>query len=192
MTIFTKSIFLIAFMFCFYGKAIAFYCGNTLVTEGNSTAEVSLKCGAPTWIEQHEDIMIDDIDPYNKRRKTIITEEWTYNFGKNSWLYLLRFKNGILKVIETRGYGYEQDEAFDRCDNGRNISVGETTAEVTMKCGEPFHRSYREDAIRTTSGFNSDQITYKAIKDWTYDFRPNGWIYFLRFENGILVNIETK
>ncbi|MEE9523526.1 MAG: DUF2845 domain-containing protein, partial [Thermodesulfovibrionales bacterium] len=86
MKIFVKSIFLVTFMFCLYNKAMAFYCGNNLVSEGNTTAEVIQKCGAPMWKERHEEIFIEGLDSDKERRKTIIIEEWTYNFGKDRWI----------------------------------------------------------------------------------------------------------
>ena len=35
-----------------------------------------------------------------------IVEDWTYNFGPNRFVYRLRFSQGVLLEISTRGYGY--------------------------------------------------------------------------------------
>ena len=81
--------------------AFAFFCGNKLVSEGDTTAEVYLKCGEPFWKEEHIEKELS-----GGRKVYIVIEEWTYNFGPHKWLYHLRFENGVLKKIETLGYGY--------------------------------------------------------------------------------------
>jgi hypothetical protein len=88
------------------GHAYSFYCGNELVTEGDISAEVYLKCGDPLWREKHIEETVDLAHHGSARTIYIEVEEWLYNFGQFSWMYYLRFENGKLVNIETRGYGY--------------------------------------------------------------------------------------
>ncbi len=37
---------------------------------------------------------------------TELVEEWTYNFGPHSFMYRLRFADGVLRSITTLNYGY--------------------------------------------------------------------------------------
>jgi len=183
---------LILFLFTMYSQGAAFYCGSELVSNGDTKAEVLRKCGEPFWKEQHEVILVEGKSSDKESRVSVIIDEWSYNFSESSWVYRLRFSNGKLEDIETRGYGYPKRGAVDPCGDGRNISLGDITAEVVLKCGEPFHKEYREDEIRQKVERNIERRISIIIEEWTYDFRPKGWMYLLRFENGKLVNIETR
>ena len=65
----------------------------------------------PTAIDQrYEDEIVDTfVDPVTKQAVphtvSVFVEEWTYNFGPHSLLYLLLFKENRLVKIDTRGYG---------------------------------------------------------------------------------------
>lgn len=86
--------------------AYPFYCGNELVSEGDTSAEVFLKCGEPLWRDKHIEETVDIIPGGATRKVYIVVEEWLYNFGPSKWMYYLRFENGRLVGIETKGYGY--------------------------------------------------------------------------------------
>ena len=89
--------------FC-VSRSYAFYCGNELVSKGDTTAEVFLKCGEPFWKERHL-----EKERSGGRKVYIVIEDWIYNFGPSKWLYFLRFENGELIEIDTRGYGYRTE-----------------------------------------------------------------------------------
>ena len=84
--------------------ALSFYCGNYLVSEGDTMAEVLLKCGEPFFKDQHVEKERED-----DRTVYVVVDEWIYNFGPQDWLYSLTFRNGTLKKIRTLGYGYQKD-----------------------------------------------------------------------------------
>ena len=65
------------------------------------------------------------------------------------------------------------------------ISVGDRTAEVLQKCGEPVAR----DSLGYKRSVNRRE-EYQ-VEEWTYG--PNGGMYqFLRFEGNRLVQITSK
>jgi len=88
-----------------------------------------------------------------------------------------------------------------RCQN-RLVHIGDTTAEVLEKCGDPVWKGGWEEAPnRTISRFyDYKRDRYKApestrgplrIDVWTYDFGSNRFVRYLHFENDILIRIET-
>ena len=75
-------------------------CGDRLVATGALAAEVIGVCGEPVdrrWRRLHW--------PRGEVRHEI--EEWTYNFGPDRLLRVLRFRDGILADIEEAGYGFD-------------------------------------------------------------------------------------
>lgn len=95
--------------------AVAFYCGNNLVTEGESLYEVKTKCGHPDDIQQWTEAEAITIKTLVSRKplKYVSTEQiqehhfedWIYNFGPHKFIHQLRFKNGQLIKISNKGYG---------------------------------------------------------------------------------------
>jgi hypothetical protein len=70
-------------------------CGNSLVTLGDTRADVFLKCGEPTFKEMRS-------EPH--RRAVVVVEEWTYNFGPGRFLRILTFRNSVLSSIKAGAY----------------------------------------------------------------------------------------
>jgi hypothetical protein len=86
--------------------AVAFQCGDRIVSTGDTKAEVIMKCGEPTLKDSREESIIEKIDANTKQKKTITIDEWTYNLGPDSFIRILRFENGKLVDIQTGNYGY--------------------------------------------------------------------------------------
>jgi hypothetical protein len=77
------------------------------------------------------------------------------------------------------------------------ISVGTTRGEVTAKCGEPT-------GVERTVGYTGSSISTGGqpslvngasvevqIEVWTYNFGPQRLMQRIRFEDGIVVRIES-
>jgi len=186
------SILIIVFTILWSLPSYAFYCGNKLVSEGDSAAEILLKCGEPTRKEVHHEKIIYGKHSDSEHRVTVNVEQWIYNFGPLKWLYSLTLRNGKLVSIDTLGYGYRESDAGSTCDKGRALHVGDTIAEVVQKCGEPLYKDIREDEVRQAIGTDTEHRVTVVIEEWTYNFGSLAWIYLLRFENGKLVDIETR
>lgn len=74
-----------------------------------------------------------------------------------------------------------------RCpETDRIIHDGDTFAEVLSICGEPQFRNESAVVLRRINQFESVAI---PVEEWTYDFGPNKFIQFLRFEGGRLRRI---
>lgn len=70
------------------------------------------------------------------------------------------------------------------------VSIGDSKVEVGAKCGEPMLRSQHNEWVEEMDGASKRRIT-KSIDDWTFNFGPTDFIYFLRFENGKLADLRS-
>jgi hypothetical protein len=100
-----KNIFAISFVvlliLSFNSNALAFYCGNDIVSRWDKAASVQNKCGNPYNIASG----IDNSKGYPEN-----IYNWFYNCGEGDFIYLLIINNGIVVKIETvsRGTGKGQ------------------------------------------------------------------------------------
>jgi hypothetical protein len=103
--------------------AHALRCGGKLVLEGMLEIEVVEHCGEPTAVRERgfvvrsytpfELLRLRDAEgvrfgPGNFYQHLLVTE-FIYNFGPSRLMRKLRFEGGLLKDIETLGYGYHED-----------------------------------------------------------------------------------
>jgi hypothetical protein len=115
---------------CFAGLLVAampaqaLRCGQDLVPDRASFSEVRRICGPPSdtqqWIEYRSVGVYPspysqrNVNPKNHAAPTYITpiivpvsiEEWTYNFGPNRFMRVLRFEGGRLRKISNLERGY--------------------------------------------------------------------------------------
>src|SRR3569832_1886071 len=68
-------------------------CGSRLVSEGDTKAEVFIKCGKPAWRDNWIDQVTGRGGPL-EQRVTTEHERWVYNFGPNAFLRFLLFGGG--------------------------------------------------------------------------------------------------
>lgn len=100
-------------------SALALRCQGRVVSLGDTRYEVLSKCGPPSYAEvRYEDRLgvaggrLYLYDPLERRYsrpwvlEQVIIEEWIYNFGPHSFIYHLRFENGVLDLIRTGDYGF--------------------------------------------------------------------------------------
>lgn len=74
-----------------------------------------------------------------------------------------------------------------RCPNGAIISVNDRLSTVTLRCDTPTSVSRRS----VTRGLASGYYDVVEIEEWMYDLGPSLFVYYLTFENGVLVRIES-
>ncbi|NEX15108.1 MAG: hypothetical protein C1943_00355 [Halochromatium sp.] len=91
--------------------AQALRCGNSAISEGDSTLRLKQLCGEPAQIEQREDrIAVERYDPQRQHYYTDYVakpyEIWTYNFGPRRFINRIEVRDGAIKRITTGGYGY--------------------------------------------------------------------------------------
>jgi hypothetical protein len=78
------------------------------------------------------------------------------------------------------------------------ISEGVTRSEVAAKCGDPTEIDRRSAILRRPTVwirgrpyFNGDGLIEIPVEIWIYNLGPNKLMRRLRFEDGLLVDIET-
>lgn len=88
--------------------AWALRCGSQLVTLGDYKLQVLSKCGEPMFVDSRIEFRVVRLYGSGlefERYVPVTIEEWTYNFGPNRFVRLLRFENGRLVSVESLGYG---------------------------------------------------------------------------------------
>jgi len=78
-------------------------CGSRIVSVEARAADVLAACGEPDF---------RDVYSYPgpaSSSEIADSEQWTYNFGRNQLLQVLKLRNGRLVDIRTDGYGFPQD-----------------------------------------------------------------------------------
>ena len=121
-------VLVVAFVFCFLFvlEAQAFRCGDELVGTGDSKAKVLIKCGKPTFQEKvgtkkstrtkgQKRVAEDKRVVYETRPATAkAVEKWSYNCGKDDFIYVLTFEGGVVTQEDTDGRGRGASECLGR------------------------------------------------------------------------------
>ncbi|MBI5446156.1 MAG: DUF2845 domain-containing protein [Deltaproteobacteria bacterium] len=189
-------------------SASSLRCGGRLVSTGDAKIDLLAKCGPPATAEARQDertVRAFDVSRKRlvERRTTVNVEIWAYNFGPSEFLYFVRLEDGRVSNIDRGGYGYADPGAGSRagvgvtygCD-GREFALGQTKGEVVARCGNPALRESRE-VSRSAARFDRSRREFLEVEtrtfvdEWTYNFGPGRFLYFVRFEDGKLVSIET-
>lgn len=152
--------------------------------------------------------------------RTSEIEEWTYNFGANRFLSFLTFVNGKLTEEKQGSWGYTgpipPDSEKTRC--GSMVEINDRKIDVIKKCGEPFFTDKRKEERFSTIYIKPHPKKKKKkkkltdakgelakyghidpyqekrlvvnIEEWTFNFGPHHFLYFISFENGKVTDIE--
>jgi len=106
--------------------ALAFRCGNRIVSEGDHYSKVLKYCGEPVGIQERviyrEGVTRprfrvegpnglryeEEVLRYDRSYVEVLVEEWTYNFGPRRLMQLVRFENGFVAEVDQLGYGYRE------------------------------------------------------------------------------------
>lgn len=95
----------------------SFRCGPNIVRAGDTTAEVLIECGPPTYkeitkIETERDYRetFPFAGPYDE--VTQIVEAWYYNCGPHKFIKILTFRGGILRRVDTGDYGSGESDCI--------------------------------------------------------------------------------
>ena len=78
-------------------SADAMRCKYALITEGDTTAEMLLKCGEPML---REELNRNEENQFGNLVQVKYGERWTYNFGKNEFMRFVTVRNGKVTDIE--------------------------------------------------------------------------------------------
>jgi hypothetical protein len=121
-------LFLVALLFCLFFtlEAYAFRCGDEIIGAGDSKAKVLTRCGKPmlkekvgakksTRMKGEKRGAADGQYVYHKKQSsTKNVEKWSYNCGKDDFIYVLTFEGGVVAKEETDGRGRGPSECLGK------------------------------------------------------------------------------
>lgn len=108
-------------------------CGTAIVGVGATTQEVRAKCGAPDFT----DVQTEALPRGRGYAADVVI--WTYNFGPQRLMRLLRFRDGQLRNVQSDGYGFAKTP-HGRC-NPYDIHAGMSKYELLYRCGQPLSKT---------------------------------------------------
>jgi hypothetical protein len=167
-------------------------CDGGIVSDGDPAVDLITKCGQPEWKDSHSEEVVDRIDRDVRRKTYINVEEWTYNFGPDRFLRIVTIRNGVITGIRTGGYGTVRDrEAPGPACDDRIISIGDSKADILIKCGEPFYKSEHQEELKERIDKAGSRTIVVTVEEWTYNFGPQRFMRVITFRNGRVVDIRT-
>jgi hypothetical protein len=86
---------------CSVAQADCFRCGSSIVCTGETTGDVALKCGQPSFTETVRVDTSGAVVTGNVNLATESVESWYYNCGEGRLNRTLYFKAGVLANIKS-------------------------------------------------------------------------------------------
>ncbi|HEU0195764.1 MAG TPA: DUF2845 domain-containing protein [Nevskiaceae bacterium] len=175
-------------------------CGGRIVSVGATMAEVEARCGVPAF---------RDPESYALPRGRGLADDselWTYNFGPNRLLQILRFRDGRLQDIRSDGYGFA-GPAQGRC-NPYDIHSGMSEYQLLWQCGPPTERHASNVLVPLVEPFSGQPVpvrrppngVYAAVEPyqrqvyrerWLYNFGPRYLMRRITLEDGRVTSVDT-
>jgi hypothetical protein len=169
-------------------------CGSRIVTVEARAADILAACGDPAY---------RDIYSWPAPRlpgEVADVEQWTYNFGRNQLLHVLKLRHGRLVDIRTDGYGFAAAARPGRCDSG-SIAEGLSKYRLLAACGEPFTRrtvgyvtALQPRHRHQHGGWNTSRghIPVEVFREeWVYNFGSNQFLRIVTIEDGVVAEVDN-
>jgi len=176
-------------------------CAGGIVSAGDAKLDLLAKCGRPALVENGA----AERGTFDRRqgiahRVISPVDVWTYDFGRNHFLQVVRIVRGKISTIERGGYGYA-GEPPPRARPSKAtcapaaLGEGKLEHDVLSRCGEPaVIDEWQEEtaAVRLVDGETVyADVVARTIAVWTYDFGPSSFVRFVRMEDGKVTRVET-
>ncbi len=182
-------------------RADSINCPGGIVQVGDSKLDLLAKCGRPSLVEDRAtEKGAFDVRNGVARRVVSPVDVWTYDFGRNRFVQLVRLVRGRIASIERGGYGYADEAPWrgrpkrSTCDPAV-LSVGKLTLEILSRCGEPTVKDEWEEEVAAVRPIDGQLVyaetAWRTIAVWTYDFGPNAFVRYVRIEDGKVTRVET-
>lgn len=169
-------------------------CGSRLVAEGDSAAKLIGVCGEPALRETWQ-------APGGYALGALAAvEQWTYNFGSQKLLRVVRLRQGRIERIDSEGYGFAVESARD-CSPATAIGAGMSKYRLLSRCGEPLTRTVSHPLLRRPPRVygglhDGDAGVYGALEpvfreEWTYNFGSSKLMRIVILDNGVVSDVRT-
>ena len=146
--------------------ADGFYCGRTLIKEGDLSHYVAQVCPKPFFVEHWA-------FPVGFGSPAFVGDyqAWSINSGSRRLLRRLVFQNGYLIRIQTLDRGVSFKPGSRRCRPADLEKAGNTISEIYAHCGEPDF-IYDESPVlqRPISNIRLPVFVANRVR-WVYTFR---------------------
>lgn len=85
-------------------------CEHKLISVGDHASKLLRYCGKPDSVRSRraQRALVGNVGQalFPAFAEDLLIEEWTYNFGPNKLMRIVRLENGIVADIERLGYGF--------------------------------------------------------------------------------------
>ena len=167
-------------------------CGSRLVAVEARAAELLSICGEPAYRDVWS---AQALAPGAVAEQ----EEWTYNFGPQQLLRVVRLRNARVVDIASDGYGFAEPDPEHRRCTPEQVVEGISKYRLLMACGAPLTRSVSPLFLQVQPGYRpygrpppfGGPVLQVFREEWVYDFGPNLFMRVLTLENGRVVQIEN-
>ena len=166
-----------------YSMATDLRCGKNIVTVGDTTYDVLMKCKKAGWTDNREIEVIKEIKHSEWKKIYINREIWLYNWGPDSHMKKLIFVNDKLKEIDSLGYGYLEKDIGSFGNEESKLYIQMSKPEVLIHWGEADYKtSVTEERLYEVN--EKKFLKYNVtISKWIYNFGSNQFLKTLIFEN---------
>jgi hypothetical protein len=123
---------------------------------------------------------------------------------RNVSLSALGVALAVALLVPTAGSAEAAGDGSFQCENQWRVKVGDHITNVVKNCGEPDHTNRRTDVRKVKRKVRRwlspvDSIEEEHVEEvevqvdeLVYEFGPNRFTQFCRFENGNLVHIRQR
>ena len=170
----------------------ALRCGSRIIAVEAHAADILAACGEPSF----RDVLSY---PAPGNGELADSEQWTYNFGHNQLLQVLRLRNGRLVDIRSDGYGFITGGS--RGCSSEEIVEGQSKYRLVSSCGEPMTRrtvgyvnALRPRYERRYGGVTTSRGHYPVEvfrEEWVYNFGSNRFLKVVTLEDGVVAEVQN-
>lgn len=167
------------------GAAGSMRCDGRILEAGSLQLEVLEACGEPAYRDpwtvraRHRDAWVAD------------EEEWTYNFGANQLLRIVRLRNGKVADIDVDGYGFDR-RPQPPCDP-LDIVPGLSKFRLVSHCGEPATRKAAQvyAPLQSRGRVHRELLQSVYREEWIYNFGSSYLLRIVTLENGRVRDVQN-
>ena len=170
-------------------------CGSRIVSVEARAADVLAACGEPDFRD------VFSWPPPRVPGEVADVEQWTYDFGRNQLLHVLKLRHGRLVDIRTDGYGFASPAAAPRRCRSEDIVEGLSKYRLTVNCGEPLTRrtlgyvATLAPRHRHRLGGWSRSHGHVPVEvfreEWVYNFGSNRFLRIVTLDDGVVSQVEN-
>lgn len=170
-------------------------CGSRIVTVEAHAADILAACGEPAFRE------VFSWPPPRVPGELAGVEQWTYDFGRNQLLHVLKLRHGRLVDVRTDGYGFAAQANAPRRCRSEEIVEGLSKYRLMATCGEPLTRRTLGHVATLAPGHrqrlggwsrSNGHVPVEVFREeWVYNFGSNRFLRIVTLDDGVVAQVEN-